>query len=196
MTTPTIEQVVGACALLAAATTVVGMVTLLLFFSRAGRWGKLNDASSVVLMLAMVPVALLLAVFESEVVTTTALVVAGIGIIAMLTVAVLQAALVVDRVTYDQTKLAVLGAGAVVGLWYLLTGLLTEHTAVPGPLRLLAIAAGAGFIAVGFGFAVGGERHPASTIGGLVLFASSTVFLAWLGLVLIDGSLRVPAWNQ
>ena len=196
MTTPTIEQFVGASALLAAVTTVVGMVTLLLFFARGGPWGKLNDASSVVLMLAMVPIALLLAVFESEVVTTTALVVAAIGIIAMLAIAVLQAALVAGRVTYDQTKLAVLGLGAVVGVWYLLTGLLTEHTAVPGLLRPLAIAAGVGFIAVGFGFAVGGERHAASTIGGLVLFIGSTAFLAWLGLILIGGSLRVPTWNQ
>ena len=84
--------------------TVVGMATLLLFFSRGGRWGRLNDAASVFLMLALIPVALVLAIIELEVVTTIALVVAALGIGAMLALAVLQSLLVARRVTYEQNE--------------------------------------------------------------------------------------------
>ena len=57
MTGFTFAQLAGVSALVAATMTVVGMATLLAFFSRGGRWGTFNDAASVVLMLAMIPVA-------------------------------------------------------------------------------------------------------------------------------------------
>ena len=46
----------------------------MLFFSRGEPWGTFNDASSVVLMHGMIPVALVTAVFLMECVTTVALV--------------------------------------------------------------------------------------------------------------------------
>ncbi len=196
MTTPSLAQLAGLSAWLAAVMTVVGMVTLLSFFSRGGRWGTYNDASSVGLMLALIPVALILAVIELEVVTTIALVVAVIGIGAMLTLAVLQALLVIGRVTYEQTKMAVLGVGAVVGVWYLLTAIVTGSTAIPDGIRLASAVAGLGFISVGYGFARGGERHPAAAVGGITLFVASLVFQAWLGWLLISGGLVVSEWNQ
>ena len=192
---PSLAQVAGLSAWLAAAMTVVGMVTLLLFFSRGGRWGAVNDASSVVLMLALIPVALVLAVIQLEVVTTTALVVAAIGIVAMLAVAVLQALLVLRRVTYDQTKAAVLGGTAVLGVWYLLTALVSGSTAVPDGIRIAGAASGIGFIVAGYGFAVGGERHPAAAAGWLVAFVATLVFQAWLGWLLLTRNLVVPDWN-
>ncbi len=195
MTSLSFAQLAGVSAWLAAAMTVVGMATLLLFFSRGGRWGTANDAASVVLMLAMVPVALVLAVIELEVVTTTALVVGGIGIGAMLVVAVLQALLVAGRVSYERTKAAVLGLGAVVGVWYLLTAVVSAHTAIPEGIRVASAVAGLGFIAVGYGFARGGERHPASAVGGIALFVASLVFQVWLGALLVSGALVMPEWN-
>jgi hypothetical protein len=190
-----LAQLAGLSAWLAAAMTIVGMVTLLLFFSRGGRWGMYNDASSVVLMLALIPVALVLAVIELEVVTTTALVVAAIGIGAMLAVAVLQALLVLRRVTYDQTKSAVLGGTAVLGLWYLLTALVSGSTAVPDGIRTASAASGVGFLVAGYGFAVGGERHPAAAAGWLVAFVGSLVLQAWLGWLLLSQNLVVPVWT-
>ena len=190
-----LAQLAGLSAWLAAAMTVVGMVTLLLFFSRGGRWGWYNDVSSVVLMLALMPVVLVLAVIELEVVTTTALVVAVIGIIGMVAVAVLQALLVLGRVTYDQTKSAVLGGTAVVGAWYLLTALVSDGTAIPQGIRIAGAAAGIGFILAGYGFAVGGERHPAAAVGWLVAFVATLVFLLWLGWLLVSQDLVVPDWN-
>jgi hypothetical protein len=191
----TLEVAAGWSALVAAAATVVGMIALLLFFSRGQPWGTINDAASVVLMLALIPVALLVATLESETVTTVALAAAAIGIVAMVVAAGLQALLVIGRVTYEQTKLQVLGAGAVVGLWYVLVGVLSSGTALVGLLTALAIGAGVGFIAVGYGFAVGGERHPLSVVGGLLAFVGSTVFLGLLGLRLVSGEITVPPWN-
>jgi hypothetical protein len=187
--------IAGWSAWIAAAATVVGAITLMLFFSRGGRWGIANDASSVVLMLAMVPVALVLTIIALEVVMTAALVIGGLGIGAMLAFAVLQALLVVGRVTYEQTRIAIQALGAVVGVWYLLTAVSTGSTDLPDGLRLAAAVAGAGFIAVGIGFAVGGQQHPLSAIGGVALFVASLVFFVWLGALLLSGGLAIPSWN-
>ena len=189
------EVAAGWSALIAAAATVVGAVTLILFFSRGDPWGRLNDASSVVLMLAMIPVALLIATLESETVTTVVLPVAAIGIGAMLIVAAFQALLAAGRVSYERTKRWVLLGGAVIGLWYILSGVLAANTALEGVLTWLAIAAGIGFVAVGYGFALGNERHPLSAFGGVLLFVASTTFLVILGARLVTGDLVAPAWN-
>jgi hypothetical protein len=191
----TAEVAAGFSALIAAVATVVGAVTLVLFFARGQPWGTINDVSSVVLMLAMIPVAMVIAVFEMERVTTVALVVAGIGIVGMLAAAVLQALLVARRVTYEGSVGAVLGAGAVVGAWYVLAGLLASGTALEGPLAWLAVASGIGFIAMAVGFRIGSERHPLAIIGGIVLLFASTAFLSILGARLVSGDLAVPAWN-
>jgi hypothetical protein len=189
------EVAAGWSALVAAVATVLGAVTLVLFFTRGGWWGTSNDVSSVILMLAMIPVALVVAAFESETVTTTVLPVAGLGIAAMLATAALQALLVARRVTYEQTKRWVLLGGAIVGLWYILSGFLAGHTALEGAIAWLAIASGVGFIAVGYGFAVGNERHPLSTLGGGLLLVASTAFFVILGTGLVSGDLVVPSWN-
>jgi hypothetical protein len=189
------EVAAGWSALVAAAATVVGAVTLVLFFSRGEPWGRQTDASSDVLMLAMIPVALLITTIETETVTTVVLPVAAVGIGAMLAVAALQALLVARRVTYEQTKRWVLLGGAVIGLWYVATGLLAGHTALEGVLAWLAIAAGIGFVAIGYGFAAGNERHPLSALGGVVLLGASTAFFVVLGTRLVTGDLTVPAWN-
>ncbi len=189
------ETIAGWSALVAAGATVVGAVTLVLFFARGEPWGRLNDASSVVLMLATIPVALLVATIESETVTTIVLPVAALGIGAMLVVAALQALLVARRVTYEQTKAWVLLGGAVVGVWYILSGLFAARTAIEGLLAWLMLAAGVGFIAIGYGFAAGNERHPLSVIGGVLLLGASTTFLAVLGMRLVTGDLVAPAWN-
>lgn len=195
MTDVDLARLAGLSAWLAAAMTVVGAITLMQFFRAGGRWGTWNDASSVVLMLAMIPVAVVLAIIAMEVVTTTALVIGASGIGAMLAVAVLQTLLVLGRVTYDQTKIAVLALGVVVGVWYLLTAISTGSTALPDGLRLAATVSGLGFIAVGIGFARGGQSHPLAAIGGAALFVASIVFFVWLGALLLGGELVLPGWN-
>jgi hypothetical protein len=189
------EVAAGLAALVAAGATVLGAVALVLFFSRGQPWGTVNDVSSVVLMVALVPVALLVATLESETVTTVALVVAGLGILAMVSVAVLQALLVARRVTFEQSKGPVLFGGAIVGVWYIASGFLASRTGLEGVLAWLAIAAGLGLVAVALGFALGSERHPLSAAGGALAFLGSTAFLVLLGARLVTGDLVAPSWN-
>lgn len=191
----TAEFVAGWSALLAAGATVFGAVALVLFFTRGQPWGTINDAASVVLMIAMIPVALLVATLESEHRTTWAIAAAVLGIGGMVAAAGLQALLVIGRVTYDQTKGWVLLAGGIVGVWYLLVAFLAQGSALEGGLATLAVVAGVGFLAIGYGFAVGNERHPLSALGGVVLLVGSTAFLATLGVRLVTGDLAVPIWN-
>jgi hypothetical protein len=192
----TLEHAAGWSALIAAAATVVGMVTLMVFFARGGRWGLANDVASIVLMLATIPVAVVVAQIEDEpplpgiVVALAGLV----GILGMLGATVSQGLLVARVRSYEQLLPWTLGAGAIVGVWYVAAGALGFGSLGP-PLAILMLASGFGFIAVGYGFARGGQRHPLAAIGGVVLFLASTTFLVWLGFRLVNGDLVVPAWN-
>ncbi|HET9436371.1 MAG TPA: hypothetical protein VFO50_05895 [Candidatus Limnocylindrales bacterium] len=191
----TIEQLAGWSALVAAVATVTGAVFLILFFARGGFWGLLNDIASIVLMLATIPVALVVGIIELERVTTVAMIVTGIGIVGMLGATISQALLVARVRTYAQLLPWTLGSGAIVGVWYILAGVIALAGSLLQPLPWLMIVSGIGFIAIGYGFAVGNERHPLSVVGGLVLLVASTAFLGILGWQLVSGDLVVPDWN-
>jgi hypothetical protein len=184
----TLEQVAGWSALIAAVATVIGAVTLMVFFARGGWWGLANDLASIVLMIAMIPVAFAIAAMEDGPAFPglAAWLVATIGILSMVLAAGFQVALVTRMRSFQELLPKTLAAGAGVGVWYVLVGLLGFTTLGP-PLSVLAILAGLGFIAIGYGFRIGGQRHPAAAIGGAVLFVSSMVFLTWLGVLLVTG---------
>ena len=179
--------IAGWSALVAAAATVVGAVLLGLFFAKGQPWGTLNDLASIVLMLATIPVAIRLAQIEDATAPGLAGAVAAIGIVGMLGAAAAQAALVLRLGSYRGLLPYTLGAGAIVGVWYVLVGGLGLAGRMPAPLAVLAVAAGAGFVAIGFGFWRGNERHPAAVAGGIVLLVASTLFLAWVGLSRLAG---------
>jgi hypothetical protein len=192
----TLEQVAGWSALIAAVATVIGAVTLIVFFSRGGLWGLANDVASIVLMLATIPVALMIARIESGRAPMLAAPSAAIGIAGMLGATVAQALLVARIRSYERLLPWTLGAGAVVGVWYLLVGLVAWPGGLFLPPPILAIASGISFIALGFGFLVGNERHPLSIAGGIVLLVASTTFLAWLGANLLSARfVEAAAWS-
>jgi hypothetical protein len=177
-------ELVGWSALVAAVATVVGAVFLGLFFAKGGAWGLLNDLASIVLMLAMIPVAVALGRLGEDAFGAMAWLVTAIGIVGMVGAAAAQGLLVARVRTYRQLLPWTLGFGAVVGVWYLLVGLLglglVATRSFPVAIMALAIASGLGFIAIGYGFWRGNERHPLSIVGGLVLLVSSTAFLGWV----------------
>jgi len=176
----------GPAALVAAAATVVGAVFIAFFFAKGGFWGPLNDIASIVLMLATIPVLAFFATWTDPYLPGgIAAAVAGLGLVGMLGAAVAQTLLVAGVRTYEQLLPWTLGAGAVVGIWYILVGITGWRAGMPELLAGLAIASGAGFIAVGYGFWRGDQRHPASAIGGIVLLLASTAFLVWLGIALV-----------
>ena len=181
--------VAGPSAVIAAVATVVGAVFLALFFSKGQPWGTLNDLASIVMMLATIPVLVFFASFTAPYLAPgLALVAAGIGLVGMLGASAAQGLLVARVRTYAQLLPWTLGFGAVVGVWYVLVGITGRLSGVPEVMAILAIAAGAGYIALGYGFWRGNERHPLSIGGGIVLLVASTVFLGWLGTALIADS--------
>jgi hypothetical protein len=177
-------DLVGWSALLAAVATVVGALFLVLFFAKGQPWGTLNDIASVVLMVATIPVAVALGLLGEGAFGALAWLVTALGIIGMAGAAVAQALLVARVRAYRQLLPWTLGSGAVVGVWYVLVGLLglefVTTRSYPLLLIALAVASGIGFIAVGYGFWRGNERHPMSIVGGLALLVSSTSFLGWI----------------
>lgn len=176
----------GSSALLAAVATVVGAVFLGLFFARGQPWGTLNDLASIVMMLATIPVALFLAGFTGESGgQATSMPILVVGLVGMVGASVAQGLLVARVRTYQQLLPWTLGFGAVVGAWYLLIGFTGRLAGMPELMADLAIASGLGYLAIGYGFWRGNERHPLSIAGGLVLLVASTAFLAWIGIALI-----------
>ena len=195
MSAATLAAVGGWSALVAAAATIIGAVTLVAFFRVGGEWGRLNDISSVVLMLALIPVAIVLAAIEAETLAMIAPVVGAVGLVGMVLAAAFQAALVAGRGTFEGLKNRTLGAGALVGLWYVLAGFIALTTDIPPALAAAAVVAGVGLISVSYGFVIGNERHPASAIGGAAAFVGSLAFLAGFGVQLLTEQLRIPDWN-
>jgi hypothetical protein len=172
----------GPSALIAAVATVVGAIFLWLFFSRGQPWGTLNDIASIVMMLATIPLVLFLANFTAGFfASVVAPSVATVGIVGMLGAGLAQGLLVARVRTYEQLLPWTLGFGAVVGAWYVLIALTGYLAGMPLLMALLAFLAGAGYIALGYGFWRGNERHPLSIAGGVVLLIASTIFLVWMG---------------
>jgi hypothetical protein len=185
----TIGELAGASALVAAAATIIGAVTLGMFFAKGGAWGLLNDVSSVVLMLAMVPIAGAVAILTADLWPIN-VIVAAMGVVGMLGAATAQALLVTRRGTFRALLPWNLGSGAIVGVWYIVVGLLGFNTPLGEWLSALAIISGVGFIAIGIGFWGGNQQSRLALVGGIVLLVSSTWFLTWLGLELLSG--RIP----
>lgn len=178
-----LAAIAGPSALLAAVATVVGAVTLGIFFMKGGLWGLLNDIASIVLMLATIPVVLFLANFTGQLVgPLVSGLIAAVGIVGMLGATVSQALLIARVRTYEQLLPWTLGAGAVVGAWYILVGVTGYLAGMPFLMAFLAILSGMSFIALGYGWIRGNERHPLSVGGGVVLLFASTAFLVWIGI--------------
>ena len=176
----------GPSALVAALATVVGAVFLGLFFAKGGLWGPLNDAASIVMMLATVPVVAFFATWtEPYVASGIPFFVAVVGLVGMLGAAVSQALLLARFRTYEQLLPWTLGFGTITGFWYVLIGVTGAMAGMPGVLAALAVLSGFGYGSLGIGFWRGNERHPLSVFGGIVLLVASTIFLAWLGIALI-----------
>ncbi|MEJ2108226.1 MAG: hypothetical protein P8X48_13015 [Acidiferrobacteraceae bacterium] len=179
---------------LSAAATLATAVTAILFFTLGGRFGKINDAVSVLQMLLMLPVSVGLFLLIRHGGARLALLAAVVGAVGMLVAAMLQTLLVLDVVKYEQTITAVLTAGGAIGLWLLLANILAfSIDAFPSGLAISGIVVGAGYILVALGFRIGGQEHPLSYAGAVLVIVGYSVWSIWLGWLFASGRLTLES---
>jgi hypothetical protein len=176
---------------------ITGFVSLFVFFAVGGPWGFINDISSVFLSLSLIPPALAWRHLHRSLFPRLSLVNLAIGIIAMLTAAILQAALVVGKVEFEQSLRPVLAANAVIGLWFGVNGVLASRGShregtVPRGLAWVSLGAGTGLILIILAFWIGGETHPLTAVGGLAAFAGILSWAIWFGRLLLSEKVTPP----
>jgi hypothetical protein len=192
MTNAELSRYAGPSALVSAVASIVGLVTLIIFFSLGEPWGTINDIASVLQALSVLPVLFLLYRMHRHEVPIVSLAALATGMIGMLIAIVFQSLLIMRVITFAQTAVASPVGFGLLGiplLWYgyrdFLGGMLPRGAA------LLSMLTGAGFVALIVGVLLGGQEHPLATIGGLIAGIGYPVWAIWLGRILLFGRISV-----
>jgi hypothetical protein len=183
---------VGWSAYLSAAANILGFITLVAFFAVGDPFGVINDLTTVILALSMVPLAFGLHELHRRTAPRLSLGAFAIGVIAMAAAAVLSALLVLGLVELGLTLVATPVAFGVIGVWLMLNSCLgRSNETLPTGLIWIGIVAGAAFVLVIVGFILGGQQHPLAAVGGLTAVICYPIWAVWFGRLLLRG--RVPA---
>jgi hypothetical protein len=175
---------------LSAIMTILGLVTLMIFFTLGEPWGTLNDITSVILALSIIPVLLILHRLHRHDAPNISLVTLVIGVIAMIVAAVFQTLLIIKVIAFAQTAVVVPVAFGVFGASLMIYGYLARaNESLPSILALLSIIAGAGYVLVILGFIIGGQEHPLTVIGGLTALICYPIWAIWFGRIILSGAL-------
>jgi hypothetical protein len=186
------QAFIGWSAYVSAAANILGFVTLLAFFAVGEPFGVINDLTTVILGLSMVPLAFVLHKRHQRAAPRLSFGTFVIGVLAMVSAAVLQALLVLGLVRFELTLVAVPIAFGVIGVWLVLNSYLGRSSGtLPKGLIRVGIAAGGGFVLVTIGVLLGGPQHPLAAVGGLTAVICYPVWAVWFGRLLLSG--RVPA---
>lgn len=192
MTSTDVLRYAGWSAYLSTAATIIGFVTLIVFFSVGEPFGTINDISSVILALSLLPLAVALYLFQRPGAPVLSLMALIIGICAMLAASILQILLVLRVVKLELTLVAVPAAFGVVGVWLLLNSYLAlANRTLPSGLAWVGMVAGVGYILVILGFLLGGQQHPLTAVGGLTAVISYPIWAIWIGALLLSGRLTM-----
>lgn len=185
-----LTQYAGWSAFASAFFTILGLATLIMFFSRGNPWGTLNDISSVALALSVLPILLMLYHLLHPVARTAGLAALVIGVLAMLIAAVFQTLLIFKVIAFVQTAVIVPVAFGLFGASLMVYGYLAlAYGMLPHRLAVLGIIAGVGYIVVIAGFILGGQEHPLVAIGGLTAVIFYPIWAIWFGQMLLAGRL-------
>ena len=181
-------NIYGWFAYLSAATTILTLITGILFFSIGKPFGKINDISSVFQVLFMIPLAIILASTLPARYLTLGLIAAIIGISGMILSAVGQSMLVFGRIDF-QGSLKFFPAGGAIGIWLVFICLLDAYSGqFPSLFPLIGIFAGIGYLLTVIGFLWGGQQNMLFYIGGLILGISFPIWAFWLGSMFFSGA--------
>lgn len=172
-------------AYLAAIATIISYGALFIFFARGGIFGPINDAASVFQMLFLIPVALAIHEIFRHNSPALSLIVVSIGILAMVIIAILQGALVLQFVRFEKTLNSVLWMGGVLGGWWLFNGWFSlMNDMFPELFSWLGIVCGVSALVLVVGFRRGGQNHPLAVIGFLTNAISVPIWTIWMGNIL------------
>ncbi len=190
MTHAELLQYAGWSAFTSAIATIVGLVTLTLFFTLGEPWGTINDISSVVLALSTLPVLIVLNQLHYHDAPAVSLVIFLAGGLAMLIAVVFQTLLIVRVIAFAQTAVVVPVAFGLFGASLMVYGCLAlAHETLSRGLAVPGIIAGAGYVMVIIGFILGGQEHPLTAIGGLTAVICYPIWAIWFGRILLAGAL-------
>jgi hypothetical protein len=183
---------IGRCAYLSAAANILGFGTLIAFFAVGEPFGVINDLTTVILALTMVPLAFALHKLHRRAAPRLSVGAFLIGVLAMVAAAALSTLLVLGLVGVELTLVASPLAFGVIGVWLVLHSYLGRSSGtLPSGLVWVGIVAGAAFVIVIVGFLLGGQQHPLAAVGGLTAVICYPVWAVWFGRLLLSG--RVPA---
>jgi hypothetical protein len=185
-----LSRYAGWSAFVSAVATILGLVTLIIFFTLGEPWGTLNDITSVILALSIIPVSLMLHRLHRRDAPTISLAALVIGVIAILVAAVFQMLLIIKVITYAQTAVVVPAAFGLFGASLMVFGSLGRtNMSLPRRLTLLSIVAGAGYVLTIAGIILGGQEHPLTAIGGLTAVICYPIWAIWFGRIVLSGKL-------
>ena len=165
--------------LAAAGLTVGGAAALGVFFAVGEPWGTINDASSILLSWATLPIAFELARRNGRslpLVAGAACDVVGVAVVTAFT-----SALISRRMTFEESLLPILTGHALIGCWLILVGLVAWSDAGSRRPATFALAGGAGLVTTAASIATSGMGSPVAAVGFVAGLIGTAGFYALLG---------------
>ena len=184
----------GWSAYLSAAATIIGFITLILFFSVGQPFGTINDISSIFIALATLPILFALYQLHRAVAPTVSLGALIIGIVSSLIAVLLQTLFVFKVIPGSPSGEIVTVAFGVFGISLALFNYLAYSNKSFSPkLAIWGIAAGAGYALVALGFLLGGQDHPLTYLGGLFAIFAYPAWAIWFGRLILSGKITTQS---
>jgi hypothetical protein len=160
---------------------IISTITLMLMFAVNIAWGKVNDATSVIWILSYLPIAIFFYRQLRPVNPALSLAALLIGVLCMIAFAILQSALVVDRVAFEQTFSTIMYLWVGISFWMIVSALLARSGGLlPNYLVAITLALSFSYLVAAAGFLLNGWEHPLALVG----FAGSALLGPVWGLLL------------
>lgn len=163
----------------AAGLTVGGIVTLAVFFAAGEPWGTINDATSIALAVATVPIAIGLARRNPR--ATSLAIGAALDIVGVGITVVFTSALIARQMTFEGSLPYILVGQGIIGAWLVSVGIAAWQAPESRRLAAFGVAGGAGLIATVGGFGIGGMWHPLTFAGFVAGLIGTIGFYLLLG---------------
>jgi hypothetical protein len=188
----------GWAAFFSGTAAVLGLVSLILFFSLESTpnsvqsphfWGLISDIAPIIQMVSLLGVAFVIYRMQRSSAPGLSMMSGAIGVIGMLGVALLQLLLIFKVISFEQEVGLVLIATAAVGVWMIIVNFLGRRQgSLPSRLAWLGIAVGVAFVL---------EPVMLSAAGGAVawrVFMSNYLLLAGSAVVFLISYVGFPVW--